>query len=442
MLLLWHGVRYSRQLRIGAVLLASLSILVPQSAFAYSVLTHEAIIDSAWDDNLRPLLLQRFPDATHEQLKEAHAYAYGGAIIQDMGYYPHGNKLVSDLTHYVRSGDFVEALLADAQTLDEFAFALGALAHYAADNNGHRLGTNVSVPLLYPKLQQKYGKVVTYEDDPLAHLKAEFGFDVLEVAKERYAPDSYRDFIGFQVAQPLLERAFAETYGVDFKSLFKNEDRAVGSYRRAVSSIIPEATRVGWEIKKKEIQKDLPGMTKKKFLYNLSRASYEKRWGTDYQPPTAKEKFLAILYHILPKIGPLRDLAFRTPTPQTEKLFEESFNATLTQYRGLLTDLKRSGRVGLSNDNIDVGEVTPRGKYRLYDKACEQLLDRLAANNFAGASPELRADLLRFFSEPAGADDSKLKRKDREKLQANLKQLRTAVANSGTPTDVPRSSLR
>jgi hypothetical protein len=424
-------VRHPTHRSATTALVLTFAILVPVPCSAYSVLTHEAIIDSAWDSHIRPLLLQRFPSATREQLKEAHAYAYGGAIIQDMGYYPHGNKLVSDLTHYVRSGDFVQALLRDAQTLDEFAFALGSLAHYVADNFGHSLGTNVSVPILYPKLEKKYGAVVTYEDDPLAHLKAEFGFDVLEVAKQRYAPDAYRDFIGFSVAQPLLERAFTETYGVEFKSLFSQEDRAIGSYRHAVSSLIPEATRVAWSVKKNDIRHDAPGITRQKFLYNLSRSSYEKNWGKDYQPPTWKEKFLATLYRVLPKIGPLRILTFRTPTPQTEKMFEKSFNATLDQYRVYLTQLKE-GPIELPNDNIDVGEITARGQYRLYDKTCEQLLDKLAASNFANASPQLRADLLRFFSEPAGTDDAKLKQRDREKLQANIKQLRTIAANAAS----------
>jgi Zinc dependent phospholipase C len=174
-----------------------------QSA-AYAVLAHEAIIDSAWDTNIRPLLLKRFPQATREELKEAHGYAYGGAIIQDMGYYPHGSKFFSDLTHYVRSGDFVVALLRDAKDLDGYAFALGALSHYAADNDGHLIGVNRAVPLLYPKMKKKYGDLVTYEENPLAHVKTEFGFDVLEVAQGRYAPDSYHDFIGFEVSAPLL----------------------------------------------------------------------------------------------------------------------------------------------------------------------------------------------------------------------------------------------
>lgn len=424
-----NGLRRRVCLRPSWAIILTLAILLPYSSCsAYSVLTHEAIIDAVWDGYIRPALLQRFPGTTREQLKEAHAYAYGGAILQDMGYYPRGNKLVSDLTHYVRSGDFVVTLLHDSTSVNEYAFALGAMAHYVADNLGHQLGTNVSVPVLYPRLREKYGKVVTYEDDPLAHLKSEFGFDVLEVAKERYAPDSYHDFIGFEVAQPLLERAFQETYGIGLHALFENENRAIGSYRYSVSKLIPKATRIAWDLKKDEIQKDLPGTTKKRFLYNLSRASYEKHWGHDYQKPTPMEKFLAGLYSILPKIGPLRVLTFRTPTPETEKYFEASFNATLDRYRSLLSEMRERGTLDLPNSNIDVGEMTARGKYRLYDKTCAELLNKLATNRFTDTSPQLRADLLRFYSEPAGPDDAKLKRKDRERLQTNLEQLRAVTA--------------
>src|SRR6202158_4643332 len=218
----------------------------PNETAAYAVLAHEAIIDSVWDTNIRPLLLKRFPDATAEELKEAHGYAYGGAIIQDMGYYPHGSFFFSDLTHYVRSGDFVLALLRDARDPNGYAFALGALGHYAADNDGHRIGTNRAVPVLYPKLKKKYGDAVTYEDDPLAHVKTEFGFDVLEVAQNRYAPDSYHDFIGFQVAVPLFEQAFRETYGLELNVVIPNEDETLNSYRHAVSQQLPKATRIAW----------------------------------------------------------------------------------------------------------------------------------------------------------------------------------------------------
>jgi hypothetical protein len=408
------------------VLLLVLSLACPVFCSAYSVLTHEAIIDAAWKGSIRPALLQRFPDATGEQLREAHAYAYGGAIIQDMGYYPHGSKFFSDLTHYIRSGDFVEALLRDAQNLDEYAFAIGALSHYVSDNEGHSIATNIAEPLLYPKLREKFGPVMSYEQDPLAHIKTEFGFDVLEVAKERYAPDSYREFIGFNVAQRVLDQAFRDTYGLALRAVLGNEQRTIGSYRRDVSSLIPKATKVAWDLKKNEIQKDLPGITRREFLYNLSRSSYEKNWGKDYQGPTWSEHFLAFLYRLLPKIGPLKILTLRTPTPEAESLFEASFNATLERYRELLKQLQH-GEVNLPNDNIDLGVVTPRGQYWLTDRTTAQLLDRLAGAGFAGASPQLRAELLEFYAQPAGADNKKLSNKDRRKLVRDLQQLKNAT---------------
>jgi len=404
-----------------------LGLAYPHPAQAYSVLTHEAIIDAAWDANIRPLLLARFPNATPDDLRTAHAYAYGGSIIQDMGYYPHGNKFFSDLTHYFRSGDFIEALLRDSQDLNDYAFAIGAMAHYAADNSGHRLATNRAVPILYPELKKKYGDVITYEDNPVAHVKTEFAFDVLEVAKGRYAPDSYRDFIGFEVASPLLERAFQETYGIQLTSVLKNESLVINSYRRDVSSLIPKATKIAWSLKKDDIEKDVPGVTRQKFLYNISRSSYEKRWGKDYSKPSFGDKLLAFFLRIVPKIGPLRVLTFRTPTPQTEKLFEESFNVTLDRYRSLLAEL-RKGNVALPNDNFDVGETTARGQYRLADEACGQLLDRLAANDFAEASPELRANLLTFYSSPDIPASDKLSEKARARLRADIQKLESAAS--------------
>jgi hypothetical protein len=419
-------VRFKNRLRITMFYILALLLVWPYPSEAYSVLTHEAIVDTAWETHIRPLLLKRFPKSNPDDLRKAHAYAYGGAIIQDIGYYPHGNRFFSDLTHYIRSGDFIEALLRDSRDLDEYAFAIGAMAHYAADNSGHRLATNVAVPMLYPKLKKKYGNVVTYEDDPIAHVKTEFGFDVLEVAKGRYAPDSYHDFIGFEVALPLMERAFRETYGLDLNSVFPEKERLVNSYRHSVSALIPKATRIAWKLKEDDIRKDLPGMTRQKFLFNLSRASYEKEWGKDYRKPSAGEAFLSFLYRILPKIGPLRVLAFRTPTPQTEKMFEDSFNVTMDRYRAVLTELSK-GAVTLPNDNFDVGETTARGKYRLNDKSYAQLLDKLAEKDFADVSPELRAELLRFFSSPEVPSSARLAEKDRARLKGEVERLENAV---------------
>jgi hypothetical protein len=431
------GRRYVFSVRVIAMIVAlALSLGWPSEAAAYAVLAHEAIIDSAWDTDMRPLLLKRFPDATAEQLKEAHGYAYGGAIIQDMGYYPHGSFFFSDLTHYVRSGDFVLTLIRDSKDLNGYAFALGALAHYAADNSGHPMGTNRAVPLLYPQLKKKYGDSVTYEEDRLAHVKTEFGFDVLEVAQGRYAPDNYHDFIGFQVSVPLLEQAFQETYGLDLKSVLTDEDQVLGSYRHDVSQLLPKATRIAWSLKKNDIQKDQPGITRRKFLYNLSRASYQKNWGKQYQPPTLGERFLAFLVQILPKIGPLRVLQLKTPTPATEKLFEASFNTTLDRYRQLLSQA-RAGLPDLSNDNFDTGEITGPGKYQLTDETQAKLLDALAKQKFNGASTEMRAELLEFFGHPDAPYAMKRKQKDWAKVQADLEELK----NSAPPPPASATGL-
>jgi hypothetical protein len=416
--------------RIGAVLLAaSLLAAWPQPSQAYSILAHEAIIDAAWSTGLRALLVQRFPDATKEQLKDAHAYAYGGAIIQDLGYYPHGSHFFSDLTHYCRSGDFILALLRDSKDLNGYAFALGALSHYAADNDGHAIGTNPSVPILYPKLEKKYGNVVTYEQNPLAHVKTEFGFDVLEVAKQRYAPDTYHDFIGFEVDAPLLEQAFRETYGLDLKVALPDEEKALGSYRRSVSKLIPKATRIAWTLKQSDIQKDEPTMTKRKFLYNLSRASYEKNWGKEYQKPTLFERFIALLVRILPKFGPLKVLQLRTPTPVTENKFEDSFNHALDRYKAGLRAARDGQAPDVPNDNFDTGKPDPPGVYFMNDDVHAQLVEELAKTNFKGMSPALRAELTQFYSDPNAPYATKRKPKEWAKLQAALQLLKSAPAN-------------
>jgi hypothetical protein len=377
---------------LGLLLLSSGSV-----ASSYSVLTHEAIIDSVWDSSIKGLLMQRFPDATADELIKAHAYAYGGSIIQDMGYCPFGSRFFSDLLHYVRSGDFILSLIRNSQDLNEYAFSLGALAHYAADNDGHRIAVNLAVPLLYPELGLRFGKQVTYADDPLSHIKTEFAFDVLQVAQGHYAPDGYHAFIGFEVARPVLERAFEETYGMKLGQVITNVSLAIGSYRRSVSSSIPAMTRVAWQLKKSEIIKDAPSVTRKKFLYNLSRASYKKSWGNEYQRPGFRSQLLTFFIRLMPRVGRSRAFAFHTPTPVVEKMFMASFNATLDRYRALLS-AQKADRLELPNQNFDVGEPTGAGAYKLSDDAYAHLLDKLE-NHYTDIPPNLRLDILAFYGD-------------------------------------------
>ncbi len=426
-------------IRMIGVCLLAVTLMLPMPIHAYAVLSHEAIIDAAWETHIKPLLLKKFPQATEEDLNQAQAYAYGGSIIQDMGYYPYGSPFFSDLTHYIRSGDFILALLHDAKDLNEYAFAVGALAHYAADNDGHRIGTNRAVPILYPSLRKKYGDSVSYGDNRLAHVKTEFGFDVLQIARERYAPDSYHDFIGFEVSRPVLDQAFRETYGLELKDVLLNEEKALNSYRRDVSKLIPKATRIAWHLKQDEIKNDIPDATKKKFLFNLSRADYEQEWGKDYRKPSPGERFLAFLFKLIPKFGPLKILQFRTPTPETEKMFEASFNATLDRYRELLTEV-REGRLNLPNNNFDLGENSGPGMYRLNDDAHAEWLDKLAESKFAGASPEVKAELLHFFAEPDAPYATKRNAKAWTRVQTQLQQLKSASSAPAVVQSSPAAS--
>ena len=309
--------------------LVALVLLVGSGrSHAYSVLTHEEIIDLLWNDQLRPMILARYPGLTDEQMREAHAYAYGGAVIQDMGYYPFGNQEFSDLVHYVRSGDFVLELIKESQNADEYAFALGALSHYASDITGHP-AVNQAVAIAYPKLRAKFGPIVLYAQDKTAHIRTEFGFDMAQVAKQRYAPQQYHDFIGFEVSKDLLERVFPVVYGVQLKDVLPHEDLSIGSFRYSVSTLIPHMTKVALRTHKKEITSEVPNFQKQTFLYRLSRADYEKRWGKNYQRAGFGERFLAVVLKVVPKVGPLKALDFNIPTAKTENLYFASINQTV-----------------------------------------------------------------------------------------------------------------
>jgi hypothetical protein len=393
---------------------------------SYSVLSHEAMIDALWDVKLKPVLLARFPNATPEQLKEAHGYAYGGAIIQDIGFYPHGNGYFSDLTHYARAGDFIVALISESQNLDEFAFALGALSHYFSDNDGHRLATNVAEPILYPKLRRKFGNVVTYEDSPRVHLQTEYGFDVLEVAKGNFAPQAYHDFIGFNVARPVLERAFRDTYGFDLKTMFGDFDGAIGSYRRAVSKTIPTATRVAWAQREKEIQKAQPGITRARFVYIMSRSSYERNWGKQYDRPSRGDRILAFLLRLVPPIGPLKALHFKMPTPPVEQLFMRSFDVATDGYRKQLAEAG-AGTLRLENTNFDLGVVARPGQYRLQDDTYAYWLDALSQDNFTGLTPAITKELLTYYGNLNAPLHPKKDKKRWQRLSTELDRLKASV---------------
>lgn len=417
--------------RITAVFLVIAFVLLSApSSTAYSVLTHEQVIDFLWERHIKRLLLERFPNATPDDLKKAHAFAYGGCVIQDMGYYPFGNKFFSDLAHYVRSGDFVAALLNDAQDINELAFALGALGHYASDNSGHP-AVNTAVALVFPKLRKKYGDEVTYVDNPSAHIQTEFGFDVLQVAKQQYTSQAFHDFIGFEVAQSLLERAFPEVYGLELKDVITNEEQSIGSYRRSVSKWIPQLTRVALVTKKKELEA-LPNFEPRRFRYMLSRTEYEREWGKNYNRPGFGARILAFIVKLIPKFGPFKVLVIKTPTPETERIYIKSVEGTVTFYDMLLTEYE-THQLELPNRDYDTGNPTEPGEYKLADETYSKLLQKLAENNFANVPPALQANILSFYSDLSRPIYTK---QHKAQWKKTLRDLALLKAHQVTPANI------
>jgi hypothetical protein len=411
--------RSSGALAVWVLAIAAV-LLHDRPVAAYSVLAHQATVDAAWDDEIVPLLRQRFGTLGDEQLAAARAHAYGGSLIQDLGYYPFGSRLFSNLTHYVRSGDFVEALLRGAADANEYAFALGALAHYASDNAGHPLAVNRAVPLMYPKVRAKVGKEALYADSPARHVMVEFAFDVMQVARGAYVAQAYRDRIGFEVSKGLLERAVRETYALELDDLLMSVDLAIGTYRRAVGTTIPELTRIAWREKRDEIEKRTPGVTEQQFVYTLTRRDYEREFGNKYRKPGLCARVLAFVLRIVPKIGPMRPLAFQPLTPDVDRLFIESVNAARARYKSLLQAL-RGGKRGLPNTDFETGRAPTLGENRLADETYADLLHELA-DDTADVPPALRGALKDFFAD-LHSRATRFSTKDRNRIRTELASL-------------------
>jgi hypothetical protein len=432
--LVWRG------LAALLVLVVAALVVVPRGD-AYAVLTHEQVVDLCWKDTLAPMILARFPATTPEQMKDAHAFAYGGSVLQDMGYYPYGSRNFSNLMHYVQTGKFVVNLLKDATDANEYAFALGALAHYAGDTTGHPAVNEVTA-MQYPKLAAKYGDSVTYDEDPTAHVRVEFGFDVVEVAKGNFQEDDYRNFIGFKVSKQLMERAFRDTYGFEVVTVMPHEDKAIDSYRHDVSELIPKATRVAWASYGKDITAERHDLTERKFAYQMSKVEYEKNWGSGYQKPSVGARILAFFIRILPKVGPLKALDVKMPNAKEQDIYLKSVVATVADYKQLLAQVAAAGptyaNFELPEKDLDTGKPTEPGEYKLADLTYAQLVNGLMKPGAPPVPAELRGDILAYYSDPNAKDYVKQDPKLWAKTQASVATLKQAqpvvVKVSDTPT--------
>ncbi|WP_158945126.1 zinc dependent phospholipase C family protein [Granulicella sp. S190] len=401
-------------------LLALLLTAIP--AVPYSVQTHQALIDLAWKQSIRPLLLKKFPTLTESQLQEAHAYAYGGSAIQDFGYYPFGNAFFSDLTHYVRSGDFVLSLLHNAHTPDELAFAVGSLSHYIGDNYGHKYAVNQSVPVEFPKLETKYGTSVNYAEDPHAHVQTEFAFDVNQLSKLRFAPSAYTKFVGLEVPQPLLRKAFFETYGLRLPDIIGSKETSIRIYRYAVRRFLPNIARAETLLHKKNFPTDLPSPDLDTLANDLHQAAADNNWEAYRKKPGIRSHLYAGFIFILPKIGTLKLLAIKGPNQQTEDLYIKSVNHSISALRLVLANYDNIGNY-IANRDLDTGDVVKPGAYRLADETYAKLLATITKNPANVVPFQLKHDLIAYYADPQSPIETKKNPQKWAQLQANLQTL-------------------
>lgn len=416
---------------LACVLAAALAF--PRTTGAYSVFTHEELIDLTWTTAIRPLLLQRFPNTTPAQLRIAHAYAYGGCAAQDMGYYPFGNKFFSNLTHYVRAADFINNLLLQSHDVYEYAYAIGALSHYVGDTIGHSEAVNPSTGIDFPKLAQRYGPIIVYEEDPHAHIRTEFAFDVGQLYKRTFAPTAYMHFIGFRTPKPLLARAFFATYGIRLRDVTGKIIPATRIFRASVRTLIPAFAGAEEILHGNQFKPDTPGPAYDEFVNQLKHADFERHWAYTYKKPGIGPHLLAFFIFIIPKVGPASDLAIKVPDEQTEALYIASVDRSADLYRRLLAELTKDpkGPIPLPNRDLDTGAKARPGGYALADNTYAKLVHRITRHPDVTIPVELQSDVLDFYSDPSAPIHTKRNRGEWKRLQSELailKKMEVATA--------------
>lgn len=410
----------------------------PQQIDAYSFLTHEDLVDVAWRRSIRPALLARFPNATAAQLHRARGYAYGGATIQDMGYYPFGHQFFSNLTHYVRAGEFVNNLIRDSRTVNEYAFALGTLSHYVGDNDGHRFATNPSTSIEFPSLGKKYGPIVTYDEAPHAHVRTEFAYDIEQLSQHRFAPAGYMHVVGFKVPRKLVERAFFQTYGLPLHSVLGRSLPSFDSYDTAVSKILPTFAHAEVLIHRKDFPPEVNTPAFHEFATRQSQAGIENDWARFKREAGFQVHFIAFLIRIVPKIGPISDLAIRGPNAETNRWYIESVNRALDDYERMLSELAKdpTHQLDLPDRDLDTGNMVRPGSYMLTDKTYAELLNKLTAEPGRSVPAGLRADVLAYYADPDAPISTKKNPKAWKRVETELTTLR------GMPTADGRKIAR
>ncbi|WP_373694168.1 zinc dependent phospholipase C family protein [Edaphobacter paludis] len=392
-------------------------------------------MDLTWKQSIRPLLLKRYPNLTEAQIKEAHAYAYGGCAIQDLGYYPFGNTFLSDLTHYVRPGDFVLSLIHNAHTADELAFAIGALSHYYGDTIGHSEAINQAVPIEFPKLGKKYGPFVTYEQGEHAHVRTEFAFDVNELSKRHFAPSAYLKHVGLAVPIPLLRRSLFQTYGIDLYQIIGHRRPVLRGYQFAVRSFLPRIAYAEVILHKHSFPPEANTPDFDKLYKDLSQSDFENGWDQYRKKPGIGTHLLAGVLFILPPIGPLSDAAIRGPNAQTQELYVKSFNRSATVLRHVLANFDYVTSY-VPNRDLDTGAKVKPGAYRLTDETYAKLLATITRDPTKPVPSGLKTNIADYYADPAAPISTKKKPEQWARVQAELALLKTVPTTQEPPAEL------
>jgi len=423
--------RILRSIRLSMTLLLLALLTFPQPTHAYSVLTHEQIIDLTWADSIQPLLLRRYPKLTPAQLREARAYAYGGCVIQDLGYYPMGKPLFSDLLHYVRTGDFIRALFRDAQSADDVAFAIGALSHYMGDTIGHAESINLAVGIEFPDLAAKYGPSVNYAEGPHQHVRAEFAFDIHEISKHRLAPEGYLNHIGFAVPVPLLARAYYDTYGLDIADVLGHHRPTLRGYRYSVRTLLPRVAYAETLLHGKNLVADTPSPLLDLLNQQIATLAAQDHWDRYRDHAGVGTYLLAGFIFVLPKVGPFSLLSVRGPTAQTEEEYINSLDHSVDALRVMLAHATTTS--GLANQDLDTGDAIRPGTYRLCDSTYADLLHEVASTPTKPIPFGIKRDLLAYFADPEKAIYLKRDPVKFARMQAELPTLNTISTHAEYP---------
>jgi hypothetical protein len=341
-----------------------------------------------------------------------------------MGYYPFGKQLFSDLTHYVRTGDFVLWMLRSARTINEYAFAIGALSHYLGDSIGHSEAINPATAIAFPKLRKKFGASVTYDESPHGHIRTEFAFDIAELSDGDFPSGAYLRFIGFKVPGTFLEEAFLKTYGFDIHEVVGRARPALHSYRTSVRSFIPAFAEAEVVLHRNQFPPHTDSEADRIFREHLARTIYERKWKSTKKGPGIKAHLLAILVFIIPKIGAASDLAIKIPNPQTYEMYQRSVNHTVDIFREILGKLGDNGNgAKLVNIDLDTGDHVKRGEYPRTDATYARLLKRLTSTPDRVIPADTKRNIMTYYATAAGTDKPNHKR---EKQLAILRTMQTS----------------